>query len=61
MSEQPTAIPPIRAQCNIDDFERIDVRVGQIIALGFRNLTNHITRGLLDNGGFRPRIHSLLR
>ena len=32
MSDQPTAIPPIRAQCNIDDFERIDVRVGQIVA-----------------------------
>ena len=32
MSDQPTVIPPIRAQCNIDDFERLDVRVGQIIA-----------------------------
>jgi hypothetical protein len=24
-------------------------------ALGFRNLTNYITRSLLDTGGFRPR------
>ena len=30
-------------------------------ALGFRNLTNYITRALLDTGGFRPRIHPLLR
>jgi len=30
-------------------------------ALGFRNLTNYITRSLLDTGGFRPRIHPLLR
>jgi len=30
-------------------------------ALGFRNLANYITRSLLDTGGFRPRIHPLLR
>jgi transposase len=30
-------------------------------ALGFRNLTNYITRSLLDTGGFRPQIHPLLR
>jgi transposase len=30
-------------------------------ALGFRNLTNSITRSLLDTGGFRPRLHPLLR
>jgi transposase len=30
-------------------------------ALGFRNLVNYITRALLDTGGFRPRIHPLLR
>jgi transposase len=30
-------------------------------ALGFRNLTNYITRSLLDAGGFRPRLHPLLR
>ncbi len=30
-------------------------------ALGFGNLTNYITRSLLDTGGFRPRIHPLLR
>jgi len=30
-------------------------------ALGFRNLTNYITRALLDTGGFRPRLHRLLR
>lgn len=29
-------------------------------ARGFRNLTNYITRSLLDAGGFRPLIHSLL-
>lgn len=27
-------------------------------ALGFRNLTNYITRSLLEAGGFRPRLHS---
>ena len=26
-------------------------------ALGFRNLTNHIARSLLETGGFRPRHH----
>ena len=26
-------------------------------ALGFRNLTNHIARSLLESGGFRPRLH----
>ena len=26
-------------------------------ALGFRNLTNYIARGLLETGGFRPRLH----
>jgi transposase len=26
-------------------------------ALGFRNLTNHIARSLLETGGFRPRLH----
>jgi transposase len=30
-------------------------------ALDFRNLANYITRALLDTGGFRPRIHPLLR
>lgn len=30
-------------------------------ALGFRNLTNYITRALLDTGGFRPYLHSHLR
>ena len=30
-------------------------------ALGFRNLTNYVTRALLDTGGFRPRLHPLLR
>ena len=30
-------------------------------ALGFRNLSNYITRALLDTGGFRPRLHPLLR
>jgi hypothetical protein len=28
-------------------------------ALGFRNLTNHITRSLPDTGSFRPRLHPL--
>ncbi|QLQ15465.1 MAG: ISL3 family transposase [Micropruina sp.] len=26
-------------------------------ALGFRNLTNYITRSLLETGGFRPQLH----
>ena len=26
-------------------------------ALGFRNLTNYITRPLLETGGFRPQLH----
>ncbi|SPT55249.1 Transposase and inactivated derivatives [Schaalia odontolytica] len=26
-------------------------------ALGFRNLTHHITRCLLETGGFRPQLH----
>lgn len=30
-------------------------------ALGFRNLTNYITRALLDTGGFRPLLHPHLR
>jgi transposase len=30
-------------------------------ALGFRNLTNYITRALLDTGGFRPQLHPHLR
>ncbi|KZX19685.1 ISL3 family transposase [Rathayibacter tanaceti] len=30
-------------------------------ALGFRNLTNYITRSLLEAGGFRPRLHPGLR
>ena len=29
--------------------------------LGFRNLTNYITRSLLDTGGFRPVLHPHLR
>ena len=29
-------------------------------ALGFRNLTNYITRSLLETGGFRPRLHPRL-
>jgi len=29
-------------------------------ARGFRNIVNYIARCLLDAGGFRPRIHSLL-
>ena len=29
-------------------------------ALGFRNLTNYITRALLETGGFRPRLHPQL-
>ena len=30
-------------------------------ALGFRNLTNYITRALLDTGGFRPLLHPHLQ
>ena len=30
-------------------------------ALGFRNLINYTLRSLLDTGGFRPRLHPLLR
>lgn len=26
-------------------------------ALGFRNLTHHIARSLLETGGFRPLLH----
>jgi transposase len=26
-------------------------------ALGFRNLTNHIARSLLETGGFKPQLH----
>ena len=29
-------------------------------AKGFRNIVNYIARCLLDAGGFRPLIHSLL-
>lgn len=29
-------------------------------ALGFRNLTNYITRSLLETGGFKPRLHPRL-
>ena len=29
-------------------------------ALGFRNLTNYITRSLLETGGFRPLLHARL-
>ena len=29
-------------------------------ALRFRNLTNYITRALLETGGFRPQIHPQL-
>ena len=29
-------------------------------ALGFRNLTNYITRALLETGGFRPQLNSQL-
>lgn len=27
------------------------------LALGFRNLTNYVTRSLLETGGFRPQLH----
>lgn len=30
------------------------------IALGFRNLTHYRLRSLLEAGGFRPQLHSLL-
>ncbi len=30
-------------------------------ALGFRNLTNHIARSLLETGEFRPQLHPHLR
>lgn len=30
-------------------------------ALGFRNLTDYITRSLLEAGGFRPRLHTQMR
>ena len=29
-------------------------------AVGFRNLTNYITRALLETGGFRPQLHPQL-
>ena len=29
-------------------------------ALGFRNLTNYITRCLLETGGFKPQLHPQL-
>lgn len=34
---------------------RLEHRRGS--ALGFRNLTNYITRSLLETGGFRPQLH----
>ena len=30
-------------------------------ALGFRNLTNYIARSLLETGGFRPRLHRIVK
>lgn len=30
-------------------------------ALGFKNLTNYITRSLLETGRFRPQLHPRLR
>ena len=44
--------------------EAIDGRLEHLLGsayLGFRNLTNYITRSLLDTGGFRDRIHPGLR
>jgi len=43
--------------------EAIDGRLEHLrgTALGFRNLANYITRAPLDTGGFRPRLHPLLR
>jgi len=39
--------------------EAIDGRLEHLCgsALGFRDLTDHIARSLLDAGGFRPRLH----
>ena len=43
--------------------EAINVRLEHLrgSALGLRNLTNYIARSLLESGGFRPRLHPLLR
>ncbi|NYD43533.1 hypothetical protein BJZ21_003616 [Nocardioides panaciterrulae] len=42
--------------------EAIDGRLEHLrgSALGFRNLTNHIARSLLETGGFRPQLHPRL-
>jgi transposase len=39
--------------------EAINGRLGRLrgSALGFRNLTNHIARSLLEAGGLRPQLH----
>lgn len=37
------------------------IQVADGTVLGFRNLTNYITRGPFDAGSFRPRLHPLLR
>ena len=42
--------------------EAINGRLEQLrgSALGFRSLTNYITRALLETGGFRPQLHPQL-
>ncbi|NLS11126.1 transposase, partial [Nesterenkonia sp. MY13] len=47
----------------LDKHRRFNGRLEHLrgTALGFRNLTNYITRALLDTGGFRPLLHPHLR
>jgi hypothetical protein len=35
--------------------------MGAARPLGFRNLTNYIARSLLETGGFRPRLPSIMK
>ncbi len=54
---------PLTGGANIGGTEAINglIELHRRIARGFGNLANYITRALLDTGGFRARLHPLLR
>ncbi len=56
-------VAPPATLARLDIHRRFNGRLEHLrgSALGFRNLTNYIARSLLETGGFRPRIHPLLR
>ena len=65
VDDEPSIVDAVATSLRYEGFEVTEAVNGRLehlrgSALGFRNLTNYITRCLLETGGFRPQLHPRL-